>query len=346
MQVPSQFVQIDEEGYALSNEIRIQDPEVGLEILSKLFVNDRGIFQSQFGNKDVLVEAFSQPLVASQVHVEDGIWTLLMPYGFQAQFQLDSLSVDEWDRFHGYTESKVPFVMSRKAQALFFEQLTEFDDESITFEGVKHEVPSYWSTIPRLSTSNHWTNIYKDTGNPGWNLGEPAEALKDMLPRIKLSRAKVLVPGCGEGHDAAHFAQKGHIVYAVDFSEEAIARAKKNYGHLPDLHFIQADIFKLPQEWTHSFDLVFEHTLYCAVDPVLRNKVLEVYSKVLHETGQLMGVFFAFERRFATPFGGTEWELRERLKKNYNFIFWGRVKNSIPRRLGKELFVYASKKPK
>jgi hypothetical protein len=44
------------------------------------------------------------------------------------------------------------------------------------------------------------------------------------------------------------------------------------------------------------------------------------------------------------PFGGTEWELRERLKKYFHFIFWGRSHESIQRRDGKELTVYAQKK--
>jgi hypothetical protein len=46
----------------------------------------------------------------------------------------------------------------------------------------------------------------------------------------------------------------------------------------------------------------------------------------------------------APPFGATEWEIRERLKRSFNFLYWTRWKKSIPRRLGKELVVYAQKK--
>jgi hypothetical protein len=49
------------------------------------------------------------------------------------------------------------------------------------------------------------------------------------------------------------------------------------------------------------------------------------------------------ERRTHPPFGGTEWELRQRLKKYFHFIFWGRWQNSIDRRNGKEVLVYAQK---
>jgi hypothetical protein len=44
------------------------------------------------------------------------------------------------------------------------------------------------------------------------------------------------------------------------------------------------------------------------------------------------------------PYGGSEWELRQRLKDSFQFVFWGRWQKSLPKRQGKELFVYAQKK--
>lgn len=345
MPIPTQFVQIDEEGYALSNEIRIQDIEVGQEILRNMRLHEGGTLLSSFGGTAVIVEAFDQPYVAAQVNHNAGSWTVLLPYDVEYRFDLHTLTVDEWDRFHGYTENKIPFVMSRKAQAMFFDQLEEFDDDSITFAGEQIDILPYWQENAKVHHASHWTRIYNEEKNPGWNLGDAAEGLKDMMPRLKLAKSRILVPGCGEGHDAALFAKQGHIVYAVDFSEEAIARAKKLYGHLENLHFVQADIFKLPTEWNQTFDIVFEHTCYCAVSPDRRKELIQVYKRMMHETGQLMGVFFTFEKRASTPYGGTEWELRQRLKDSFNFIFWGRLRNSVPRRQGKELFVLAIKKP-
>lgn len=345
MAIPNEFLQIDEEGYALTKEVRIQDLEVGNEILRNMRLHEGGTLLSTFGGEPVIIEAFDEPYVAAQVYFSNNYWRIQLPYEVTFTFDLHSLSVDEWDRFHGYAENGIPFVMSRKAQALFFEAITEFDDDSITWKGEHIPVPAYWQENSKVNHSSHWTRIYHEEKNPGWNLGEPAEGLKDMLPRIKLARSRILVPGCGEGHDAAFFAERGHIVYAVDFSEEAIARAKAKYGHIEDLHFVQADIFKLPTEWIRTFDVVFEHTCYCAVSPERRQELINVYKKMLHETGHLMGVFFTFEKRASTPYGGSEWELRQRIKDSFNFIFWGRLRNSVPRRMGKELFIYAAKKP-
>lgn len=343
MSIPTQFVQIDEEGFGLSREVRIQDPLVGQELLQNLEIHAGGTLLSTIGATPVIVEAFDEPYVASQIEFKNNSWEITLPYGVHFSFKLESLSLDEWDRFHGYTSNKIPFVMSRKAQATFFNLLEEFGDDFIQFEGKVYEIAEYWSSNESIEKEQYWSHVYETEPNPGWNLGNPAEALKDMLPRLKISRSRILVLGCGEGHDAAFFAQAGHVVTAVDFSAQAIERGKRLYGHLENLHFIQADIFKLPKEFDQAFDVVFEHTCYCAINPAKRKDLVKVWNRVLVSGGYLMGVFFTFEKRQGPPYGGTEWELRQRLKSSYQPVFWGRWQKSIPARQGKELFIYARK---
>ncbi|MBS1968769.1 MAG: methyltransferase domain-containing protein [Bdellovibrionales bacterium] len=343
-ELPNRFIQIDEEGYVLLGELRTQDPEVGGEVFMEMAFADNGAFISRCGGVPVTVEAFDEPYVAAQVSYEGGKWVLLLPYHVDFEFKLESLSLDEWDRFHGKASNGIPFVMSRKAQATFFGLLEDYDDDSITFGGETYDIPSYFPSDRDVNKSDYWTNIYHEEKNPGWNLGEPAEALKDMLPRLKLPKSRVLVLGCGEGHDAALFAQAGHVVTGVDFSEEAVTRARKNYGDIPGLKFVQADAFKLDPSFQKSFDIVFEHTCYCAIDPSRRQELVKVWKSVLHDQGQLMGVFFTMYKKQGPPYGGSEWELRQRLKDSFQFVFWGRWQKSLPKRQGKELFVYAQKK--
>ena len=165
-----------------------------------------------------------------------------------------------------------------------------------------------------------------------------------MLPRLKLPRSKIIVLGCGSGHDAAFLAQAGHHVTAIDFSEEAIQNAKKLYGHQSRLEFIQADVFQLPPAWHGTFDVVIEHTCFCAVDPQQRTQLVKVWRQLLHHEGLLFAVFFSMLKRSGPPFGSSEWEIRELLQSSFQFLFWGRWKNSLPERQGKELFVYGHKK--
>lgn len=341
MAIPTQFIQIDEEGYGLSREVRIQDPLVGQELLQNIRLHEGGTLLSSIGTTPVIVEAFDEPYVAQQVEFKNGVWEILLPYDVRFAFSLESLSLDEWDRFHGYTANKIPFVLSRKAQASFFNLMDEFGDEFIEFQGKTYEIPPYWPANESVGREAFWSQIYKDTPNPGWNLGEPAEALKDMLPRLKISPCRVLVLGCGEGHDAAFFAKAGHFVTAVDISPLALERARKLYGDLKNLTFVQADLFKLPREFDQAFDVVFEHTCYCAINPAKRQDLVKIWNRVLASGGHLMGVFFTFEKRQGPPYGGSEWELRQRLKNSYQPIFWGRWQKSIPNRQGKELFIYS-----
>lgn len=343
MPIPTRSIQIDEEGFGLSGDIRIQDPLVGFELLKNLQLHQGGTLLSTFGGVPVIVEAFDEPLVAVNLTAEEGVWTLNFPYDFSAEFDLDTLSVDEWDRFHGYTHDKIPFVFSRSAQAAFFNLVDEYGDDFIEYKGKTIDIPPYWRDISQVEDASFWTEIYQTSPNPGWNLGEPAEALKDMMPRLKISKCRILVLGCGEGHDAAFFAQNGHVVTAVDISSEALARAKKLYGHLANIEFVEANVFGLPRDFDQAFDIVFEHTCFCAINPQKRQDLVKVWNRVLAPGGHLMGIFFTFEKRSGPPFGGSEWEIRKRLT-GYHPIFWGRWPKSVPARQGKELFVYCKKK--
>jgi SAM-dependent methyltransferase len=174
-------------------------------------------------------------------------------------------------------------------------------------------------------------------------MGHPHPALPEVLPQLKLSKAKVLVLGAGAGHDAAFLAQAGHLVTAVDISSEAIARAKEQYGKIENLNLLEADAFNLPESWNSRFDLVFEHTCYCAINPERRDELVKAWRKVLMPQGRIFGIFFVNERREGPPFGGSEWEIRQRLRKNFSFLYWTRWRRSPENRKGSELVLFAQK---
>ncbi len=343
MSLPDKYIAIDEEGYPLFGEVRVTDANAGAELLRNLKVAENGAFQTSLQGTEALVEPFDEPFVAAQVLKLEAGWRILLPYGLEMPFDPASISVDEWDRFHGLTLSGIPFVLSRKAQAEFFNLVDEFDDDSITIDGKTIAVPGWFQARPDVHTEKYWSQIYQ-TEEPRWELNQPAPALVDMLPRLKLPKSRILILGCGSGNDAAHFASQGHVVTAVDISPEAIARGKAKYGHMTNITWIESDLFKLGREHDGTYDVIFEHTCYCAINPAKRNDLVQLWLRLLIPGGFLFGVFFAMERRIDPPFGGSEWELRERLKKYFQFVFWGRWHQSIERRNGKELLVYAQKR--
>lgn len=340
------YIVINEHGDIFFNpdSPAITDPNQIEEIQRNLRLTEKFALVTEFQDEDYIVEAFDHPLQITAVEFKDTKIFLQTKQNTLFQANNEKWSVDEWDRFNGLTTSSAPFVLTRKAQEQLFDLVDSFDDEGFVVNKEFVATPPYYIDTPQIDKPEYWMDIYKTEDNPRYNLNEPAEGFKDMLPRIKLPKSRILVLGCGEGHDAALFAKAGHVVTAVDFSKEAISRGKEKYGHLTNLEFFECNIFDLPQEWNFTFDIVVEHTCYCAIPPHRRNDLVRLYRRVLHEEGQLMGIFFAMEKRSGPPYGGTEWELRKRTEPGFHYLFWGRLRNSIPSRLGRELFVLAKKR--
>ena len=135
-------------------------------------------------------------------------------------------------------------------------------------------------------------------------------------------------------------ASKGHHVTALDFSEASLREARKLYPKSP-ISWLKEDIFKYNKK--ESFDVIFDHTLFCAIDPFKRDKLIEKYKSLLDERGLFLGVFFVKIKPEGPPYGATEWEIRLRLEKKFQTLHWFRASNSVDRRLGSELFVSALK---
>lgn len=344
----TRFIQIDEEGYFKLDDLRVADAEIGKAWMASVRMDDRGrAWCDTGGGALALIEAFDEPFVALDIERPvnaDEAWSIAVPYGHRERFSPTTLTLDPWDRFHGRTMSGVPFVFSRSTQARFFDLVDDFDDDGITIAGERIETRPWLQENPDANNDSWWTNIYC-TETPRWDLGAPAHALPSLVPKLKLQRARILVAGAGTGNDAAWFAEQGHLVTAVDFSEEAILRAKAKYEHLSNLKFLRADIFAPPPEFTAAFDVVFEHTLFCAITPSRRDELIKIWRRVLTDDGHLMGVFFVMDKPIGPPYGGSEWELRQRLHKGFQPLYWTRLRDSQANRLGHELFLYARKLP-
>lgn len=338
---PDRYISVDEEGYLAFDGVRITDAEYGRDLLSRIRPVEGFRFVTETGGHQVFVEAFDEPFVAR--HIEKagtGRGRIALPYELSVEFPWNSLSVDEWDRFHGVSEKGVAFVLSRPAQIELFDLLDSFDDDSITVDGQNYAVGPWLKPTAEVNKDQFWTGIYENE-NPGWELGRETPILPAVLPQLKLSRLRALVLGCGSGHDAAFLAKAGHLVTGLDFSSAAIERARQQYGQVENLKFVQGSAFEPPENWTGQFDLIFEHTFYCAITPDRRNELVRIWRKMLAPGGHLLGVFFVHEKREGPPFGGSEWEVRERLKGHFDFLYWNRWRQSIDKRKNCELVLFA-----
>ena len=341
--MPDLFIAIDEHGRVLKDEARVEDQNLLQAFFNSLEVLDTTALQATFGDAPCLVEAFDAPWVAVDITFSSGKFILTNTYGFSTIGSPSDCYFDEWDRLHGVNEKNVPWVLNRAALEKFFDLLEEYDDESFVIGGQRYVTKPAFVDLKDIKDSDWWTNVYREEINPGWDLKKPHPAFADTFPRMKQPRSRIMVLGSGEGHDAAYFAEIGHIVTAVDFSEEAIARAKSHYGSFP-INFMHASAFQLPKAFDKNVDIMIEHTFFCAIPPEKRHQLVQTWNRCLVNGGLLMAVFFVTEKRAGPPYGASEWEIRERLKKDYTILFWGRWRQSPGRRQGRELFVLAQKK--
>ena len=65
-----------------------------------------------------------------------------------------------------------------------------------------------------------WNQKYLD-GTIGWDIGEPTPAFVNWSKTISKNN-KILIPGCGNGHDAIYLSKSNQNVYALDFAMQPI----------------------------------------------------------------------------------------------------------------------------
>lgn len=162
-----------------------------------------------------------------------------------------------------------------------------------------------------------WDQRWQRNDTP-WDKGRAAPPLEEYLddPACELRGARrVLVPGCGSGHDVRELARRGIGATGLDLSATAIARARLHPTEGGE-DYLVGDLFA--GEWWRGreFDAVWEHTCFCAIDPSWRPGYARVMARILPAGGCLAGVFFLTpwdpgEEAGGPPFGATRDEILE-----------------------------------
>ena len=95
-----------------------------------------------------------------------------------------------------------------------------------------------------MTKETDWEERYQQEDTP-WDKGEPALGLTDWLKKQELnSETRVLVPGCGRGHDASAWAKAGFEATGLDISDLALSDARQKYECLPNLAFFPGNFLK------------------------------------------------------------------------------------------------------
>ena len=189
---------------------------------------------------------------------------------------------------------------------------------------------------------NVWENRYQTNDMP-WEKGEASPGLVDFLAaHPELGRTKVCVPGCGTGHDVRAWAAAGFDASGFDLAPSAIRLSiEKTAAAGLTAHFHLGDFLK--DQPPFLFDWVFEHTLFCAIQPQERDAYVQAVRRWLKPEGMYLAVNYLIPDTDGPPFGTTRQEVVDRFSPHFDLLKeW--VPRSYPNRTGLELMLWWKKK--
>ena len=170
-----------------------------------------------------------------------------------------------------------------------------------------------------------WEALYL-AGDTRWEKGEASPGLVDFLEcHPDLPRGRVLVPGCGYGHDVRAWASAGFTAAGLDLAPSVVRLSREHTP--PDLEGVEFTLGNfLALDTGELFDWVFEHTLYCAIDPAQRPDYVAAVLRSLKPGGGLLAVHYLIPDLEGPPFGTTAEEVETRFGEVFELI-----KSWVPR---------------
>lgn len=150
-------------------------------------------------------------------------------------------------------------------------------------------------------TSTYWQARY-DEGRTGWDRGGPSPMLGIWLEAEILRPCRILIPGCGRGHEVVALAARGFDVTAVDFAEAAVHSLQTRLREKQlEAVVTQADLLEFtPAE---PFAAIYEQTCLCALHPSLWHAYEARLRQWLLPGGLLCALFMQTDKPEGPPFG-------------------------------------------
>lgn len=182
----------------------------------------------------------------------------------------------------------------------------------------------------------YWNNRYLEDNTP-WDLGDVSPPLKSFINSLSGKNQRVLIPGAGRGYEPIYMHRAGfsHVV-VCDWSEAALKSLTEKEPSFPQANLVCADFFELQG----TFDLLLEHTFFCAIAPARRSEYVQKSWELLRPGGMLAGLFFAHEFPIeGPPFGGTKEEYEALFSPGFKIEQLSLAENSVKPRAGNELLV-------
>lgn len=134
-----------------------------------------------------------------------------------------------------------------------------------------------------------WNAAYEGGDTP-WDKGYASPPLIEFLKLQSIS-GRVLVPGCGAGHDVRALAAEGVEVVGLDIAPRGIDKAE-TFPVSYDERYVLGDFLNLGKQYHQAFDWIVEHTCLCAIDPSEREAYARSVAQALKPDGKYLAIFF------------------------------------------------------
>lgn len=149
---------------------------------------------------------------------------------------------------------------------------------------------------------DEWDKCWEERVTP-WDLGRVTPIVSHLVQQQGLlPQGRVLVPGCGAGYDVVALASPNRYVIGVEISEKAVKQAQELASSAPNAkycEFVKADFFT----WSpvETFDLIFDYTFFCAIEPSMRSAWGERVAELLKHDGELITLMFPIDDHEGGP---------------------------------------------
>jgi SAM-dependent methyltransferase len=182
--------------------------------------------------------------------------------------------------------------------------------------------------------ANYWESQYV-AQTTKWDLGTIAPPLQEFINTITNKDCSILIPGCGNSHEADYLLQNGFTnITVIDIAPSPVAALTKKHANNPNIKIIQGDFF----DHVGQYDCIIEQTFFCAIPPLMRQKYMWKMHQLLAQNGILAGLLFNREFESGPPFGGSQNEYETLFKNVFHIKKMETAFNSITPRANSELF--------
>jgi SAM-dependent methyltransferase len=151
--------------------------------------------------------------------------------------------------------------------------------------------------------------------------------LISFLQRQQEPTSRVLIPGCGSGYELPLFLQRGYDVFAIDFSEAAVGRARGQLSKEQGDRIIHGDFFSY--RFPYLFDLMYERAFLCALSPARWSNYAARAAELLRAGGTLAGCFFYGVEPEPPPFPLTDAQATDLFGSRFRLVNSEPVNDSL-----------------